>query len=60
MTTESGKRTFFYNPVFFNSLTYISLNANSSVIRQMGESQNVCYKKSKQAKFSEKRLFLTP
>ena len=33
---------------------------NSSVIRQKSESQNGCFKKTKQAKFSEKRTFLTP
>ena len=32
----------------------------SSVIRQKGESQNGGNKKSKHAKFSEKRTFLTP
>ena len=32
----------------------------SSVIRQKGESQNECFKKTKHAKFSEKRTFLTP
>ena len=32
----------------------------SSVIRQKGVSQNGCYKKTKRAKFSEKRTFLTP
>ena len=31
----------------------------SSVIRQKGESQNGCFKKTKHAKFSEKRTFLT-
>ena len=31
-----------------------------SVIRQKGESQNGCFKKTKHAKFSEKRTFLTP
>ena len=30
------------------------------VIRQKGESQNVCFKKTKVAKFSEKLIFLTP
>ena len=30
-----------------------------SVIRQKGESQNGCFKKTKQVKFSEKRLFFT-
>ena len=32
----------------------------SLVIRQKGESQNGCFKKTKQAKFSENRIFLTP
>ena len=32
----------------------------SSEIRQKGESQNECYKKPKQIKFSKKRAFLTP
>ena len=32
----------------------------TSVIRQKGESQNGCFKKTKQAKFSEKLTFLTP
>ena len=32
----------------------------SSIIRQKGVSQNVCYKKTKHAKFSEKLRFLTP
>ena len=31
----------------------------SSVIRQKGESQSGCFKKTKHAKFSEKRTFLT-
>ena len=34
--------------------------SNSSVIRQKGESQNGCFKKTKHFKFSEKRTFLTP
>ena len=33
---------------------------NSSVIRQKDESWNGCFKKTKHAKFSEKRTFLTP
>ena len=37
-----------------NSIQY------SSVIRQKGESQNGCFKKTKHAKFPEKRTFLTP
>ena len=35
-------------------------NYISSVIRQKGESQNGCFKKTKHAKFSEKQTFLTP
>ena len=35
------------------------IDSNSSVIRQKGESQNGCFKKTKHAKFSEKRTFLT-
>ena len=31
-----------------------------SLIRQKGESQNGCFKKTKHVKFSEKRTFLTP
>ena len=33
---------------------------NSSVIRQMGESHDGCYKETKHAKFSKKQTFLTP
>ena len=36
------------------------LSCNLSVIKQKGESQNGCFKKTKHAKFSEKRIFLTP
>ena len=32
----------------------------SSVIKQKGESQNGCLKKTKQAKFSKKRTLFTP
>ena len=32
---------------------------NLSVITQKGESENGCFKKTKHAKFSEKRQFLT-
>ena len=32
----------------------------SLVLRENGESQNGCFKKTKHAKFSEKRTFLTP
>ena len=34
--------------------------SNWSVMRQKGESQNGCFKKTKHVKFSEKRTFLTP
>ena len=33
---------------------------HSSVIRQKGESQNGCFKKTKHAKYSEKQTFFTP
>ena len=36
------------------------VHPNSSVIRQKGKSQNGGNKKTKHAKFSEKRTFLTP
>ena len=36
------------------------LVSNSLVIRQKGESQNGCFKKTKHAKFSEKQTFFTP
>ena len=36
------------------------VKCKSSLIRQKGESQNVCYMKTKHAKISEKRIFLTP
>ena len=36
------------------------ITLNSSVIRQKGESQNGCLKKTKHVKFFEKRTFLTP
>ena len=41
--------------------TYTQSRANviTSVIRQKGESQNGCFKKTKHVKFSEKRTFLT-
>ena len=39
-------------------VTIFSLN--SSVIRQKGESESGCFKKTKHAKFSENRTFLTP
>ena len=43
-----------------NSWRLLTVNYNSSVIRQKGKSQNGCFKKTKHAKFSEKRTFLTP
>ena len=46
---------------FLNNLSkYIWMIPYLSVIRQKGESQNGCYKKTKHIKFSEKRTFLTP
>ena len=40
-------------------LTQIFFYIILSVIRQKGESQNGCFKKTKHVKFSEKRIFLT-
>ena len=40
------------NKILF--LLFILSSHNSSVIRQKGESQNGCFKKTKQVKFSEK------
>ena len=41
-------------------MALLHLEAMSSVIRQKGESQKRCFKKTKHAKFSGKRTFLTP
>ena len=42
------------------NLQYVGkLKTSLLVIRQKGESQNGCLKKTKHAKFSEKRTFLT-
>ena len=46
--------TYFFNDYFY-CLYYIS-----SAIRQKGESQSGCYRKTKHAKYSEKQIFLTP
>ena len=43
-----------------NGITNLWKSCVSSVIRQTGESQNECFKKTKHAKFSEKRTFLPP
>ena len=40
-------------------LKHYIVKSNSLVIRQKGESQNGCFKKTKHANFSEKRTFLT-
>ena len=44
----------------FDQMVQKFFKKNSSVIRQKGESQNRCYKKTKHAKFSEKQKFHTP
>ena len=41
-------------------ITFLKRILKSSVTRQKGESQNGCFKKTKHAKFSEKRTFLIP
>ena len=68
--SECGKMRTRITPdmVFFNAvnltfyLSKMKLNTKDivSVIRQKGESQNVCFKKTKQTEFSEKQRFLTP
>ena len=45
------------NPTFGVAWPDKPTSYKSSVIRQKGESQNGCYKKTKHAKFSEKRTF---
>ena len=52
--------------IFFTIFTYSSqhiaqvlLTVSSLVIRQKGESQNWCFKKTMHAKFSDKQTFLT-
>ena len=45
---------------FFREILHSWRVIISSVIRQKGESQKGCFKKTKRAKFSEKRTFLTP
>ena len=39
---------------------FMEFRCNKKVIRQKCESQNRCFEKTKQAKFSEKRKFLSP
>ena len=47
--------------VFDNDISrWLTIMTRSSVIRQKGESQNGSFKKTKHAKFSEKRTFFTP
>ena len=46
--------------VSLNSSEALNNFFKSSVIRQKGESHNGCFKKTKNAKFSETRTFLTP
>ena len=51
-----------YNLLYNAICTFAGLVAvilKLSVIRQKAESQNGCFKKAKQAKFFEKRTFLT-
>ena len=48
------------NPIFPNGANWV-VSRNSPVIRQKGESQKGCFKKTKHAKFSEKKnIFLPP
>ena len=50
----------FPNSLPKNNPNYIKQGVYSSVIRQKGESQNGCLKKTKHTKFSENQKFLTP
>ena len=53
--------SWFYFQVSLLSVRSSALfQALSLVIRRKGWSQNGCFKKTKQAKFSEKQIFLTP
>ena len=61
----------FHMPIYSNAhtcgralitfpLPFPTTKLNLSTIKQKCESQNGCYKKTKHAKFSEERTFLTP
>ena len=44
-----------------SNIKFLEINTkNSPVIRQKGESQSGCFKKTKHVQFPEKRTFLTP
>ena len=43
----------------YNIVKQLKVKVKSSVIREKGESQNGCFKKTKHVKFSEKRTFFT-
>ena len=51
---------YFYVKHFATQGLSILHSYNSSVIRQKGQSQNGCFKKTKHVNSSEKRIFLTP
>ena len=66
-TSSSFTWCFYVNPFATNiPILYPQLFSDGfrgyklSVIRQKSESQNECFKKTKHAKFSEKRTFVTP
>ena len=46
----------FFKNTFFTDHLWVTASLSSSVIRQKGESQNGCYKKTKHAKFSETNI----
>ena len=48
------------NELWFKRYIQKFKSCNMSVIRRKGESQNGRFKKTKHAKYSEKRTFLTP
>ena len=49
-----------FNTFDFLRAVYLLNYSNLSVIRQKGESQNVCFEKTKHARFSKKETILTP
>ena len=50
----------FYNINRWRTLKNIEKQDCSSIVREKGEFQNGCFKKTKHAKFSWERTFLTP
>ena len=63
--TDKEKKSSYWFKIIFRRHEYREdmtdfARLSSSGIRQKGESQNGCFKKTKHAKMSEKQTFLTP